>query len=56
MSVALSPLLAKALIAFDTDTEGDGRIAAFCAVDTNPSLLPVWTAYLPPPLYIKSQS
>ena len=56
MSVALSPFLAKAVIAFDNDTEGDGRTEAFCATDTNPSLLPVWTAYLPPPLYIKVQS
>ncbi|GKB25313.1 zinc finger, CCHC-type containing protein [Tanacetum coccineum] len=56
MSVALSHLLAKAVIAFDTDTKGDGTIAAFCAIDADPSLLPVRTTYLPPPLYINSQS
>ncbi|GJY28441.1 hypothetical protein Tco_0404208 [Tanacetum coccineum] len=56
MSVALSPLLAKAVIAFDTDTEADGMIAAFYAIDTDPSLLPVRTTYLPPPLYINSQT
>lgn len=50
MSLELSPFLLKALMEFDTDIEGAGRFTLL-ARDTVPSLLPVCTIYLPPPLY-----
>lgn len=52
MSVAVNPLRANARMALDTEEVGGGRVRAFCARDTSPSLLPVWTLYLAPPLCI----
>lgn len=51
ISVELSPFFANSSMTSDIDSEGPGRIT-FDEMETLPSLRPVCTSYLAPPLCI----